>query len=60
MNNIVQRALEYGVTDVGQLTKEEVTALNAAMRKGTLSKTKNFTYPIDKPMWVRRLPWDTK
>ncbi len=51
--NIVSLARRNGVTDIGQLTKGEKQQLTAAVRKGTLRKTKNFNYPNPVPMYAR-------
>lgn len=53
---IVRRAVEDGVTDIGQLPKEEKNELKKAVRSGLLMKIKDFQFPIAKPRYT--LNWD--
>lgn len=49
---IVRRAIESGVTDVGQLSADEKRVLNNAVARGWLKKVFDYNYPISKPRWV--------
>lgn len=52
IEGIVKRALVETVTDIGQLTDAERRQLNAAVRKGWLSKGKGGPYPIPKTVYA--------
>ncbi len=49
---IVKRALLHTVTDIGQLTAEEVRTLNSHVKKGYLSKGKGGGFPAIKTVWA--------
>jgi hypothetical protein len=49
---IVNRAIESHVTDIGQLTAKEKRQLNYWAKKGVLAKVMDWHYPIWKPMWI--------
>lgn len=55
---IVLRAATEGITDLGQLTRAQRAALKNAVRRGTLSKTTDCTYPTPKTRYIARLPWE--
>ena len=52
-DKIVQRAIDGSVTDIGQLTKDELRSLKLAVKNGILWCIKGFTYPIPKKMYVK-------
>ena len=49
---IVQRAMVDTVTDIGQLTTEEIKVLNKYVKLGYLSKGKGGCFPIIKTVWA--------
>ena len=52
---IVQRAIDDHVTDIGQLSKQEIYALNlyASKKKSfVLIKGKSWSFPIPKTAWT--------
>jgi len=49
---IVKRAMTQTVTDIGQLTAEEVRTLNRHVKKGYLSKGKGGGFPAIKTVWA--------
>ena len=52
-HRIVERALKEGhVTDLGQLTDEEVKALKAAVKRGVLKKGKGGGFPVLKTVYA--------
>jgi hypothetical protein len=50
--DIVKKAYNYGITDLGQLTKKEKYELDKAAKRGILFKTKSFKYPIPKTFYT--------
>lgn len=52
MEDIVKRALVYTVTNIGQLSKDELRTLDRAVRRGWLSKGKGGPCPIPKTVWA--------
>lgn len=54
-DEVVDHALQRGVTNVGQLNKQQVSALRRAVKKGKLFETKNYQYPTPRTMWVRAI-----
>ena len=53
IDRIVQRAIDNQVTDIGQLTQDELRSLKLAVKNGILWCIKGFTYPIPKNMYVK-------
>ena len=51
MEAIVERALRETVTNIGKLSPTDIKHLNAAVKKGILSKGKGGTYPVIKTVW---------
>jgi hypothetical protein len=49
---IVKRAMTQNVTDIGQLSAEEVRTLNQYVKKGYLSKGKGGVFPAVKTVWA--------
>jgi len=49
---IVKRAMVYTVTDIGQLMPHERRELNAAVKRGHLSRGKGGPYPNLKTVWA--------
>jgi hypothetical protein len=49
--NVVNYAIDCPVTNIGQLSKEEIRELNKAVKKGILWKGKNYEYPTPKTCW---------
>ena len=49
---IVQRAMVDTVTDIGQLTTEEIKVLNRYVKLGYLSKGKGGHFPAIKTVWA--------
>jgi len=49
---IVQRAMVGSVTDIGQLTTEDIKILNKYVKLGYLSKGKGGCFPIIKTIWA--------
>jgi hypothetical protein len=52
LTEIVKRAMVDHVTNIGQLSKQEVRELDAAVRKGYLSKGKGGAFPAIKTLWA--------
>lgn len=52
LSEIVKRALVYTVCDIGQLTPQQKRELNAAVRRGYLSKGKGGPFPRLKTMYA--------
>jgi len=52
---IVQRAYNQGITDIGQLSKEEKYQLNKYVKSGYLMKYKSNEYPVLK--WHYGMNW---
>lgn len=53
---IVTRALNENILNIGQLSREELRALNYAVKKGTLMKIQDFnSYP--RPKWRYTRNW---
>jgi hypothetical protein len=52
LTEIVKRALVYTVTDIGQLSATEKRELNAAVKRGYLSKGKGGPFPALKTMYA--------
>jgi hypothetical protein len=50
--NIVKRAMVNTVTDIGQLSKEEIKILNKYVKLGYLSKGKGGWFPVIKTVWA--------
>lgn len=53
MHPIVKRALVYTVTDIGQITAADRSELEAAVRKGWLSKGRGGSFPVLKTVYAR-------
>lgn len=51
---IITRALTQTVTDIGQLTKEEIHDLETYVRKGILEKGKGGPYPKLKNVYAAK------
>lgn len=51
MPEIVQRALNETVTDVGQLSSQERVQLRRAVQKGVLARALDYKYPNPKPVY---------
>ena len=51
-SRIVQLAYERGISDIGQLSDEEIKSLNSAVKDGILTKVRDFRYPIPKTRYV--------
>jgi hypothetical protein len=49
---IVQRAYNEGITNIGQLSKSELYQLNKYVKSGYLAKVKDFSFPIAKKRYV--------
>lgn len=49
---IVQRAYMEGVTNIGQLSKQELKDLNKAVKDGVLQILTDFRYPSPKKRYV--------
>lgn len=52
LTEIVKRALVETVTDIGQLTAAQKRELNAAVKRGWLSRGKGGPFPILKTVWA--------
>lgn len=53
---IVERAYREGVTNIGQLSRKEVSQLNNAVKSGYLMKTLDYWWPIPKTRYT--MNWD--
>ncbi|RPJ40116.1 MAG: hypothetical protein EHM35_00490 [Planctomycetaceae bacterium] len=53
---IVQRALDCGVTDIGQITPQERRQLEGAAKRGVLFKTWSYAFPRPKRLFVAMPP----
>jgi hypothetical protein len=49
---IVKRAMVHTITDIGQLSKDDLHTLNAYVKKGWLSKGKGGAYPMPKTVYA--------
>lgn len=52
LTEIVKRALVETIVDIGQLTKTEKRELNAAVKRGYLSKGKGGPFPKEKTVYA--------
>lgn len=53
LKEIVIRALTETVTNIGQLSPQEIRELNRATRLGYLAKGKGGPFPLIKAVWAR-------
>lgn len=49
---IVKRAMRETVTDIGQLSKDDIKTLNEYVKKGYLSKGRGGDFPALKTVWA--------
>lgn len=52
-SEIVIRALSDGVTNIGQLSKDEIKSLDKAVKNGNLRVVTDFSFPSWKKKYVR-------
>jgi len=52
---IVLRAFNEGITDIGQLTPSELRSLKKAVKEGYLSVIPNYRYPVVKNRYAMNL-----
>ncbi len=53
-SEIIHRALNTSITDIGQLTKKELRDLNKAVKKDILTKGRGGIFPIPKTVYAKK------
>jgi len=53
--DFIQRALTSGVTDIGQIPKDQLKTIKKLVRQGELCEGKDWNYPIPKRWYGTRL-----